>query len=238
MKNIHLYLFLLCGILCFSSCELDNYKGPNASLSGSFIDSETGELIESDIINGTKIELIEHGYENPAAYFLVVNVNGTYRHDMLFENTYSIPPIMGGNFVPQTDTATIEIKGGSNTYDFVVQPYIRVKDAAITIEGMIVTATFKLEQTVPGSIFVSKAGLFAHSSPSVGFDLVLGPPPVRTLKTIGRAVDPNEVFTLKLTLKAKDFETGKSYFFRVGAIIDATEAKYNYAPAVRLAIGN
>ena len=236
MKNIHLYLFLLCGILCFNSCELDNYEGPNASLSGSFIDSETGELIESDIINGTKIELIEHGYENPAAYFLIVNVDGTYRNDMLFENTYSIPPIMGGNFVPQTDTVTIEIKSGSNTYDFVVQPYIRVKDAAITIDGMVVTATFKLEQTVPDSIVVSKVGLFAHLSPSVGFDLVLGPPPVRTLKTVGHAADPNEEFALELKLKAKDFEIGKSYFFRVGAVIDAPEAKYNYAPAIRLTI--
>ena len=51
--------------LILHSCELDNYDGPDATLSGRIIDKETGELVEQDIIRGTQIEFIEHGYDNP-----------------------------------------------------------------------------------------------------------------------------------------------------------------------------
>jgi hypothetical protein len=232
MKNIHLLAFIGFGILGFNSCELDNYDEPTASMYGSFIDSETGDLIESDIINGTEIELIEHGYENPTAIRLIVKVDGTYRRDMLFENTYSIPPIMGGNFVPQSDTATVEISGLTQ-YDFVVQPYIRLKDVEITVSGMAVTATFKLEQTVGNNVV--DIGLFGHPEPNVGEPMRTG----QKITSLNRAVDPNEELSLTLDLtRDRDYEAGKSYFFRLGALIDAPEAKYNYAPAVQLTLSS
>ncbi len=228
MKNIQVFIFLLGGVLFFNSCELDNYEAPDASLSGSFIDIVTGDLVESDIIMGTEIELIEHGYENPSAIRLIVKVDGTYMRDMLFENSYSIPPIMRGNFLPQVDTQIVEISG-ETILDFEVLPYIRVKDVAITDSAMFVTAKFKLEQTVGNNI--SKIGLFAHLEPSVGEPMRMD----EEFETLDRAVDPTEEFTLVLDLsKSRDFDSAQSYFFRVGALIDAPEAKYNYAPAIRL----
>jgi len=230
MKNSRYILFIVLGLFLFSSCELDNYDAPTASLSGSIIDIVTGELIQSDIIAGTKIELIEDGYDNPSSMRLVVKNDGTYQHTMLFENTYSMPPIRGGNFVPQTDTVRIEIKGDTK-HDFEVLPYIRVKDASITIDGLKVTGKFKLEQTVD-TLKVLRIGLFAHREPQVGEPLQSG----RQLRVINRTVSPDEEFTLDLTLRARDFPLGQQYHFRVGAVIDAPEAKYNYAPAVRLLV--
>ena len=48
----------------------------------------------------------------------------------------------------------------------------------------------------------------------------------------------NELFDeiFRISLLAGDFEKGKAYHFRIGAVIDAAEAEYNYAPAVRLMI--
>lgn len=233
MKNIQLFVILLCGFLGFNSCELDqldNYKAPTASLSGSFLDSVTGELIQSDIINGTQIELLETGYKNPSAYRLVVKVDGSYRNDMLFDNTYLIPPIKGGNFVPQSDTVAIHIKG-QTTYDFIVQPYIRIKDASITVSGTKITAKFKLEQTVTNK--VKTIGLFGHISPAVGEPIQVG----KKTKALNKVTDPSEEFVLELDVRTdRDFEVGQAYYFRIGAVIDAPEAKYNYAPAVRLTI--
>ncbi len=230
MKNIRIIVFSLLGIFLLNACELDNYDGPTASLSGAIIDIQTGELIQSDIINGTRIELIEDGYDNPSSMRLAVKPDGSYRHDMLFENTYSMPPIMGGNFVPQTDTARIEIKGNT-THNFEVLPYIRIKDAQITITGLKVTAKFKLEQTVD-TLNVLRIGLFGHREPQVGEPMQMG----RQLRLINRAVTPDEEFTLDLTLRARDFPLGQQYHFRVGAVSVAPEAKYNYAPAVRLLV--
>lgn len=64
MKKIFVKtLFIAMSALILHSCELDNYDGPDATLSGRIIDKETGELVEQDIIRGTQIEFIEHGYD-------------------------------------------------------------------------------------------------------------------------------------------------------------------------------
>lgn len=215
----------------FNSCELDNYEAPDAAFYGSIIDSETGELVQSDIISGTKIELIEQGFENPSTQRLIVKVDGTYRHNLLFAGTYRLPPITAGNFVPQADTLTLELKSGETKYDFLVQPYIRIKDASITIEGTKITATFKLEQTVENK--VSEIGLWGHLSPSVGEPMQFG----KKTKKLNKVVDPEDEYELVMDVRTdKDFEKGKEYFFRIGAIIDADQAEYNYAPAVRLLV--
>ena len=230
MKNIKILLVLICGAFCFNSCELDNYPGPDASLSGAIIDKETGLPVEGDIISGTQIEIIEDGFENPTIQHLVVKVDGTYRNDMLFAGTYKILPLRRGNFVPLTDTLTLDING-ETIQNFEVQPYIRLKDVNISIEGTKITATFKIEQTVGNK--VSEIGLFGHQSPSVGEPLQFG----KKTKRLRKVVDPTEEYELVLDVRTdKDFEAGKQYHFRVGAIIDADEAEYNYAPAVRLTI--
>jgi hypothetical protein len=230
MKNIQILIFLLCGTFVFNSCELDNYEGPGASLSGAIIDSQTGEPVQSDIISGTKIELIEHGYENPSIQQIVVKVDGTYRDDMMFAGTYSIIPLRRGNFVPMTDTMVVNIEG-ETVKNFEVQPYIRILDPNITIEGTKITATFRLEQTVENN--VSQIGLFGHRSPAVGEPMQFG----KKTTNIRKVVDPTEVFELELDVRTdRDFEKGKAYHFRIGALIDADEAEFNYAPAVRLTI--
>lgn len=230
MKNIYVFLILLSGVLVFNSCELDNYPAPSASLSGSLIDVETGELVESDIISGTRIELLEHGYENPASQYLVVKVDGTYRNDMLFEGTYSLPPIMNGNFVPQTDTLVLDIKG-QTIHDFVVQPYIRIKDASITINGTKITAKFKMQATV--ELKVKTIGLFGHASPSVGEPLQVG----KKTQALNKVVKPDDEYEIVLDVRTdRDFVKGSAYHFRIGAVIDNLQAEYNYAPAVRLTI--
>ena len=47
-----------------------------------------------------------------------------------------------------------------------------------------------------------------------------------------------QYFTINLNLpsNADKLKKGESYFFRVGALIDVPEAKYNYAKAVRLTL--
>lgn len=230
MKNIQILIFLICGAFVFNSCELDNYEAPDASLSGAIIDNQTGEPVQSDIISGTKIELIEHGFENPSIQQIVVKVDGTYRDDMMFAGEYSIIPLRRGNFVPMTDTMVVEIEG-QTVKNFEVQPYIRILDPNITIEGTKITATFRLEQTVENE--VSQIGLFGHRSPAVGEPLQFG----KKTKNIRGVVDPMEVFELEMDVRTdRDFEKGKAYHFRIGAIIDADEAEFNYAPAVRLTI--
>jgi hypothetical protein len=227
MTNIKL-LVIAIGLTGFlSSCQLDNYEGPNAALSGSVIDAETGELVEQDIIRGTNIQLTEHGYDPVSPQFLIVKNDGTYANDMLFANTYTVQPVRG-NFIPLA-AQDVEIKGGTKL-DFTVTPYIRIEDLNIVREGDKVIATFRVKQNVANN--VRKVGLYAHADPHVGETMRL----VAAENNLNAVVDSNQVFTLELDLAANNsiLVSGKPYFFRVGALIDVGEAKLNYAPAVRI----
>lgn len=213
----------------FASCELDNYEAPTAELSGSFIDAETEELVQQDIIRGTEIRLTEHGYDPVANQYLNAKPDGTYMDKLLFANTYTVQPERG-NFVP-VEEQEIVIEG-QTTLDFIVTPYIRVNDVSIVKSGSKIIATFKLQQNVSNK--VRTIGLYGHPNSIAG-------QPIRTVATemaINAVVDPNQVFTLQIDLPSNSsrLEAGNQYFFRVGALIDMGEAKFNYAPAVRLSI--
>ena len=87
-----------------------------------------------------------------------------------------------------------------------------------------------MQQTVINN--VRKIGLYAHPEPSVG-------EPMRTAlaeQEINGVIDANKVYKLELDQAANSnvLKTGAQYFFRVGAIIDAPESKFNYAKAVQL----
>lgn len=231
MKDIRLGLLALIVVAgaLLSSCDLDNYEGPDATLKGSFIDEKTGDLVQQDIIRGTMVKIIEHGYDPVAPQYIRAQPEGIYIDKMLFSNTYTVQPERG-NFV-QVEAQDITIQG-ETTLDFTVTPYIRILDASIVKNGDKITATFRLEQNVPNN--VSRIGLYAHPEPIVG-------EPIRTVATelpLNGVVDADQTFTLEIDIAANSSRllAGNQYFFRIGALIDVPEAKFNYAPSVRLGI--
>lgn len=226
-KRFHI---LLSFALLVSSCALDNFDGPNASISGSIKDKETGELIEQDIVSGTQIDYIEFGFKNPVTQYMLFKVNGTYQNDLMFAGEYSIRPNRG-NFAP-IPLDTIVIKKGKNQVDFTVTPYIRIKNATIKKENNKIVATFNIQQTITNK--VNKIGLFAHREPNVGQAMKM----VGVEKAIGAVTNEETLYSVEIDLTANSstLRPGKSYYFRVGALITATDAKYNYAKAIRIDI--
>lgn len=230
MKNIKILLILI-GLAGITSCELnqlDNYEEPTAGLYGNFIDEETGDLVQQDIIRGTIIEITEHGYDPVTPQYLIVKNDGTYANSRLFANTYTIQPVRGNFKV--VDPQEVEIKGQTEL-NFMVTPYIRIKDAEITKEGSIIRASFKLEQTSVSNVL--KIGLYAHLDPHVGEPMQLA----KVEENVSAIVDPNQTFTLEMDIfDDPDLfnNEGKTFFFRIGALIDVPEAKFNYTSAVSI----
>lgn len=227
MNKIRLILFI--SIIALASCKKDNYDGPTAGLSGNFIDDATNELVQMDIIRGTRIEFIEHGYANPQSQYMILKNDGTYANTLMFANTYTLK-ISEPNFIPIPEME-IDIKG-QIMQDFRVTPYIRVKDVSIVKNGTKVTATFKLQQNVINN--VSKIGLYAHSDSRVGEPMRL----VAAEQTLNAVTDPAHVYTLEIDLPSNStqLKPGNNYYFRVGALIGIGGSKPNYAPAVKLGI--
>lgn len=231
MKTIKSISFILLAIAVMTSCELDNYDSPEGSIHGTIIDQETGEAVQSDIYDGARIALIEISdeYENPQKQYYIIKTDGTFRNDMIFEGLYAVPSIEDGNFHP-TDSTSVTIEGDTE-FNLDVTPYIRVTDAEITLEGMNLTATFKLEQTVPDSVHVTFANVFAHTEPTVGKPHRLDDEEI----PIFAAAVPDSVYTITWNIgRSRSLREDVPYFFRVGALIDVPGARYNYAPAVRL----
>ncbi len=229
MKSLRIYLTAFIGICCLASCELDNYEGPDAKIHGGLYDIETNELVPQDIISGTVIEYIEHGYSNPQLQTMIVKTDGTYRNDLMFSNTYTIRPVRG-NFVP-IDEQEVKVKGDTQL-DFKVKPYIRIKNLKIEKVGTKVVATFTLQQTTTDK--VKKIGLYAHREPSVGEQRRSAV----AEKTINEVTDSATQYTLEIDLPANSSSLvpGQQYYFRVGALIDVAESKPNYETAIRITI--
>lgn len=229
MNKIKYIILLITSLGCLVSCELDEMQAPNAGLYGSIIDDTTGELIEQDIIRGGELELREEGYENVTPQFMNYKVDGTFADTKLFANSYKVFPLQT-NFHP-IDTMLVNISGQTKL-DMVVSPYVRILDSNITKEENVITATFTLEQTGFGN--VSKVGLYAGADANVGEPVRL----VKSEQNVNAPVHPlNPSITYTISINAdseQDLKEGTKYYFRIGALYDAPNARYNYATAVEI----
>lgn len=231
MKKIKTFpsIIIITVVLAFVSCDLDNYDGPNATISGGIYDSETKELIRQDIINGAQIEYVEHGFDNPQTQYQIIKSDGTYMNKMMFSGTYTIH-LKRGNFIPIEEQEVV-VKGNTEL-DFNVQPYIRIKNAKIEKMNNKIVATFNIQRTVTNK--VKKIGIYGHLQDYVG-------EPSRSVaveKTLEAETNESTQYTLEIDINSfqNDLISGKQYYFIVGALIDAPEAKLNYAAPVRITI--
>lgn len=215
------------------SCDLfklDNFDAPDGSLTGRIIDAETKENVQSDIIEGTMLRFIEHGYDNPQPQYMRVKCDGTYANLLMFQGEYEIVPD-ARNFMP-IDPVTLQV-GKNTVYDFEVIPYIRILDPSITKEGNNVTATFRVQSNTTDA--VKKVGLYVSDQPIVG-------EPMRKCcieANVNTVMDSESTMKLVMNMArfTADLKENHDYWFRIGAQSAVGGAKFNYAPAVLLNIG-
>lgn len=216
----------------FTACVLDNYDAPDAKIFGKIIDSETGEAIQQEILEGSRIDYIELGdFANPPTQQIRFKTDGTYRNDLMFSGSYQIQARRGNFFILPPDT--IQVKGETE-YNFVTEPYIRIKNVTYAIEGREVVASFQLEQIADSP--VKSIAVFADINPNVSQSLRK----VANIAEINTIVDPENTFKLKIKIDPlmDIIPEGKpTFYFRVGALIsDMPEAKYNYSEPYPLEI--
>lgn len=223
-------------IFALASCEIDNYDGPDASIHGSILDEQTGELVGTDIENGSSIKVREHGFTNPADQTWVIMNTGEYRNNMIFAATYDVR-FENGNFYP-FEIKDFVVKKGENTYDFKVTPYLRIKNADITKNGHTITATFSVEGGKP-EVKLKEIQLFAFSDIWVGnnvkYTLNGNTDKIVFSPTVAIVPENNYTLTINLTENADIFKYKKNYYFRIGALADVSDVgtiRHNYAPLV------
>ena len=143
---------------------MDNYAGPNASISGRIIDSKTKENVPTECKFGnffggayfgapttgyfsvfekghSEVYDIDLDYEQ--AQYWHIKYDGSYSNTQVFSGTYRIAAT-ANNFYPVTKD-DIRIEKGENTLDWEVVPYCRVINPKIELVNDKFVATFAVE---------------------------------------------------------------------------------------------
>jgi len=251
MKKIFYLIFIIGAFLVSAtSCEIDNYPEPDAQVYGGIRDIIGGGLVETDMNSGSMIGVKELGQyaANPTRKTWYIMQNGEYRKNLVYSNEYAFD-FTSCNFFPFDTTLTV--KPGENEIDFIVTPYIRIKNLSITHDAVAnkINATFSLEAGAP-TVKVGRVSLYAWTDIYVGEyvkkTLVNGTgQPTRTLTGAAQTIDPATVYTLSIDLAANanttrnGFGIHRNYYFRVGALAIQTGVgtiRPNYAPYVVIAL--
>lgn len=239
MKKITLYILLILGV-SFSSCEKDNLPGPDARVFGSIKDKATGQLVETELINGSSIEAYELGFATQQLRRWLIKNNGEYRNNLVFSGKYDFK-LQNCNFFP-INVLNYEIKPGDNKLDFEVEPYLRIKNTKITYDATAkkVIATFNVD-AANASVKIKQVRLYAFSDIYVGENVKF----VITGSSLtnfspSKTADAN-AYTLEIDLAANAslFPAGRDYFFRVGALGDVSgvgTVRHNFAPYVKITL--
>jgi hypothetical protein len=249
MKKTLYILSLFTSLILFAtSCEIDNYPPPDAQVFGAIRDSIGGALVETDLNSGSQIGAYEQGYATPVLRNWVVKQNGEYRNNLVYSGKYNYV-FQSCNFFPYTVTEDV-VKPGENQRDFLVVPYIRLKNVSITYNAATnkIIATFSIEGGKP-TVKVAKVSLYAFTDMYVGeyvkktLTATATDFPTITLSGAAQTINPATVYTLAIDLanasNAPIFAIHRNYYFRVGAMGIQTGVgtiRTNYAPYVKIAL--
>ncbi|MBQ3722432.1 MAG: DUF3823 domain-containing protein [Bacteroidales bacterium] len=255
MKKIFHILFPIPLALLLTACLGDNYEQPNAAVYGSAIDAETGELILQDMGGeGSYIEMLEMAYSKPDTRRLNFKTDGTYRDNNFFKGDYRVQFNLT-NFDPSTveliskdsdireavDTAGKTFKiihlNGDTQMEIKAKPWCRVtvKDIVFDEAKQRVLAKFEVECTTRDKL--KEIGLFCDPSPHVSYSINNYGDNSTKRVAVNKVLTGPQEFTLKMPLTMfQDRDSDKDYYLRVGAHTSAVDARWNYAPAVKLHI--
>lgn len=238
-STIHILLAFLLSA-GFMSCEKDNMQGPDAKVYGKITDKTTGQLVETELVNGARIEAFELGYPTQVSQVWVIKNNGEYRNNLVFSANYDFQ-LRNSNFYP-VSLLNVKVNPGDNELNFQVDPYIRIKNPQITYNAAskLVTATFTLEGSKP-EVKVRAVRLYAFTDVYVGEATKFSITGNSTASyTPSRTIDAaTYTLTIDVGANAALFPAGRDYYFRIGALADVPNVgtiRHNFAPNVKITL--
>ena len=254
MKKIFYLLSLVTLVTSCSLFEMDNYAGPDATITGNIIDAKTKENVPTECKFGNffggaytgaptegYFSVYELGWDYEAAQYWHIKYDGSYTNALVWAGKYRMEA-KENNFYPETKD-NIEIKKGTNTLDWEVTPYARVIDPKVEYVNGKFVATFKCEfGDASKANKIKNAKLFCYPDAFVGvYCNYCGSDPGATLNEV--VCDGTTVNTLTidptLTANISEFKyTGKYHYFRIGICAEGngynSKNHYNYSPTVKI----
>lgn len=228
--------FLILSVLSIAigsltSCEIDNYDLPDGTLTGSVIDAVTGNPILSEQPNGYRIKYKEVSWSETATdQYLWGKPDGTFNHTKLFAGTYEVTAVEGA-FI-QSETQRVEVKSGKvTTVNFTVTPFISFSNVSVVKEGTSsVKVTFSIARNV-ASANLQDYRIFASSkTPYIGNNA--GGYESNISSGVTALTEAN--LGVPITVTLDNYQSGNTYYIRVGARCANTSNRYNFTEVFKL----
>ena len=222
MKKIFLYAAFVCG-LC--SCGLDNYDAPTASINGAIIDKETKENVPGQAQNGTKIRMYEF-YNNEWAVQpndSWVAQDGTFKNTAVFTGKYRL--LAEGPF-ETVEPIEIEISG-SKQVNFEVTPFLRISAEAVSNETGKVTVKTSVDNVLDKTI--QAVEFYYNKTPYVDKNIF-------SAKESSKLGTETNVGVSTYSHTFENLKSGKTFYFRVGALAVNPGGFYNYSKVIEVTV--
>jgi len=225
MKKITLIVLILYSILNFQGCQLDNYDGPDAALTGRLIDQETNEPMPTQYQNGAKIRLYEFydGQWSPQPNDFWIKQDGTFENNVIFSGNYRI--IAEGAF-DKLDAIEMEISG-TKTLDIKVAPFLRLTIDAVA-NGDAISLSTKISRSANAAKIKTITFLCAKT-PYVDKSTF-----IKKVDKDVSAMDDKEIVSQIFTETISELTRGTTYYVRVGALAENPANDYNYSTVLTI----
>lgn len=218
------------------SCETDEYDMPGETLTGSVIDVNTGEPIQTEQGSGIRVRLEETSWsDDPVPTYFWVRQDGTFQNTKVFKGTYTVTPVDGPYF--PIEGKTVEING-TVELTFEVEPFLNVEITNLEQNGENAAVSFTISRSRE-AFKITDARVFVSNTQYVGNSTYLNN---KAGQDLTPTVDLNnipdeEILSITHTLNVVGMESGRTYYLRVGARTnDNIQKRYNYSEIIPLTI--
>jgi hypothetical protein len=148
MKKLLYTLLIGAFVFCMPSCmQIDNFKAPDAVISGRVIDVITGQNVLTDL-NHTSIRFQEQNpvdangkprnpniITNPTWQSIPIKHDGTYQNTKLFEGDYYLLPEPNGPWWPTDTVKNVRLSRRATVLDFEVTPLLHLTDFKVVLNA-------------------------------------------------------------------------------------------------------
>ena len=220
-----------------NSCiEKDEYAAPGETLTGSVIDVNTGEPIQTEQGSGIRIKLEETSWsDEPVPTYFWVKQDGTFMNAKVFQGTYTVTPVDGPYF--PIEGKSVEVNGVTEV-NFEVEPFLNVEITNLDQNGGNVAVTFTISRSTE-SFKITDARVFVSNTQYVGNGTFLN-------NKAGQSLTPSvnlngtpdaDILANTHTLNVVGLESGRTYYLRVGARTnDNVQKRYNYSEVMTVTV--
>jgi hypothetical protein len=196
------------------------------------VSSEGGNLLTSQ--GSTQIRLEQISWSaTPSPQEIPSKFDGTFKDSKLFKGKYKVIP-KGGAFWPIYDTTTVDI-GKGTMHDFVVTPYIIIKNFTAALNGNTLTLKYNMEAPIGAGLpTIIETQPYINTTKLVGAGASIRDYSDVFKKTINKEWSDLSDADKAISIEVPGLVSGRKFFVRVGVRLNDSFKSSNFSEIIEI----